>query len=114
MTHWPIQTLPDGTRKYSNHTKYTPLPPEKRKNKIRKPDDPRAVRIGGTWYLPLDLLHESLRMMPETRPDTDAYDHMGYGRKCRCDPCQRPQAIEWQTKWWKDHGVRFVAKRPRR
>lgn len=108
MTHWPIQTLPDGTRKYSNHTTYTPLPPEKRKYKVRKPDDPGAVRFHGEWFLPLAVLPDELRLLPETRPDSDAYDHMGYGRPCTCKVCLRDTAQHWRDKWWRERGVRFV------
>jgi hypothetical protein len=94
-------TLEDGTRKYSNYYKYKPIPIEKRKYRIRKPDDPRAVRFRGDWLLPLELLEEKFRVMPETRPDTDAFVHMTKKRKCKCDPCQRPEAVKWQQ-WWRD------------
>lgn len=66
MTHHEIRILPDGTRVYSNGTRYRPMPDKERINKVRKPDDPRAFRIGGRWYLPLDLLPDEEREMPDS------------------------------------------------
>lgn len=104
MTHHPIRTLPDGTRVYSNHHRYKPKPPEERTYAVRKPDDPRAVRFRGDWFLPLETLDDDARVMPETRPDTDAYDHMP--RPCKCDVCRRPHAQRWVRKWQRDNGLR--------
>lgn len=67
MTTHEIQTRPDGTRWYRCGHGYRPVPPEARKYAVRKPDDPRAVRFGGNWYLPLELLPEEQRVMPVTR-----------------------------------------------
>ncbi len=106
MTRRSPRTLEDGTRIYSNYTRYTPVPLEQRKKGVRKPADPRAVRFRGDWYLPLALLLDEVRTMPETRPDTDAYDHMVKPRKCMCVPCQRPEAKKWQEKWRKERGLR--------
>jgi hypothetical protein len=73
VSRYPIKVLPDGTRVYTNRTSYTPVPPEKRKYGVRKPADPRAVRFSGDWYLPLDVLPEEERVMPEsTRSDRSA------------------------------------------
>lgn len=102
MTHHPVVTLEDGTRRYSNYTKYRPKSQEERKYKVRKPEHPQAVRFHGVWFLPLELVVDEARVMPQTRPDTDAYDHMVKPRKCRCVPCQRPEAVEWQQKWRED------------
>lgn len=102
MTHHPVVVLPDGTRRYSNYSKYTPKPLEERTYKVRKPDHPQAVRFHGQWFIPLELLSDEYRTMPETRPDTDAYDHMVKPRKCRCVPCQRPEARAWQQRWRDD------------
>lgn len=99
MTHHPIRVLPDGTRVYSNGVRRKPVPDHLRKYKRRKPDDPRAVRWRGDWLLPLELLPDDERVMPLTRPDTDAYDHMSKPRKCRCDVCRRPEAKKWKAKW---------------
>ena len=107
MTKHEIVTLPDGTRRYSNYTKYTPVPEDERKYTRRKPDDPAAVRWYGEWILPLRLLPWELRAIPNTRPDDDAYLHMSKGRKCRCEVCKRPQADKWRKKWWRERGVRF-------
>jgi hypothetical protein len=109
----PIRILEDGTRIYSNYTRYKPVPKEQRKRDKHKPDDPRAVRFHDQWFLPLDLLPDDLRLQPETRPDTDAYDHMGLGRPCACSVCLRPEAQPWQDKWWRERGVRFVQPRRR-
>lgn len=63
----PVRVLDDGTRVYSNGTRYKPKPLSERKYGIRKPDDPRAVLHYGVWYLPLDLADEERREMPGTR-----------------------------------------------
>lgn len=103
MTHHVIRTEPDGTRVYSNYTRYRPKKISERTNAVRKPDDPRAVRWYGDWLLPLDLLPDGERAMPETRPDTDAYDHMTKPRKCICFVCRRPEAQRWKEKWMDDN-----------
>ena len=72
MTHRPIREEADGTRVYSNYTRYKPVPEEKRKYARRRPDDPRAVRWGGEWLLPLPVLPDDERTMPATRPFRDA------------------------------------------
>lgn len=72
MTHHPIRTLPDGTRVYSNGTRYKPKPRSERKYAVRKPDDPRAVRWRGEWLLPLKVLPDDERKnFPQTRPDSE-------------------------------------------
>lgn len=96
MTHHEIKVLADGTRIYSNHTRYTPVPEEQRKYMRNKPDDPRAVLWSSRWWLPLDLLEDGDRSMPETRPDTDAYLHADKPRKCRCAVCRRPESKRWR------------------
>lgn len=106
MTYHAVRQLDDGTRVYSNHTRYTPVPVEQRKYKVRKPDHPGAVRWHGDWLLPLELMTDEDRRMPQTRPDTDAYDHMTKPRKCRCDVCRRPEAQRWKDKWRAEHGLR--------
>lgn len=93
MTHNELRRIePDGTRVYSNYEKYRPVPPEERKYGINKPDDPRAVRFGGTWFLPLDLAPDTERVMPETRSDEEAYEHALKTLLCRCRVCLRPEA----------------------
>lgn len=100
MTHHEIKTLPDGTRLYSNKTKYRPKTAEERKYKVRKPDDPRARMYNREWFFPLELLDEGDRVMPEaTRADTEAYDHMSKPRRCKCDVCRRPEAKRWKLLW---------------
>ena len=93
-----VTVLPDGTRVYSNRTRYTPVPDSERKKKRRKPDDPAAVRWKGDWLLPIPLLPDTKRQLPETRPDTIAFDH-AYKRKCYCQVCKRPQARLWRLKY---------------
>lgn len=107
MSKHAIKVLEDGTRIYSNYYRYKPVADKDRKYAKRKPEDPRAVRWYGVWLLPLDLLDDTDRHIPETRPDTDAYDHMGRGLKCQCDVCRRPEAERWQLKWWRERGVRL-------
>ena len=104
MTHREIRELEDGTRVYADYHRYRPLSPEERTYAVRKPDDPRAVRFHGQWFLPLDVLDDDARTMPVTRPDTDAYDHMPM--PCRCDVCKRPEAGRWQRRWLRDNGLR--------
>lgn len=102
MTHHPIKTLSDGTRVYSNGVRYKRKKISERKYRIRKPDDPNAILWNGNWFLPLDLLPDEARTAPLTRPDTDAYDHAGKPRKCRCDVCRRPEAQRWRDKALRD------------
>lgn len=90
-----VRVLEDGTRVYSNFVKYTPVPLEERKYAVRKPDIEGAVRWKGDWLLPLPLLADDARDMPETRPDTDAFDHVSKPRPCRCLVCARPEAQRW-------------------
>ena len=99
MTHHPIRVLEDGTRVYSNGTKYKPKAPEDRIYGVRKPPPEAAdgvVRWGGLWLQPLPLLPLEARSWPETRPDTDAYLHASKPRQCRCLVCQRPEAARWR------------------
>jgi hypothetical protein len=91
VTHHPIKVLPDGTRRYSNYTKYKPLTPEQRTYGVNKPDDPRAVRFHGTWFLPLEVLSDPERTMPETVPDDVTLSHRAI---CKCFVCKRPGASE--------------------
>ena len=63
-----IKTLEDGTRVYSNGTRYKPVPPEARIYKKHKPPVEGAFRVGGTWYLPLPLLPDEQRSLPVTWP----------------------------------------------
>ena len=105
MTHHPIRTLPDGTRVYSNGTRYKPKAAADRVYAVRKPDSPSAVRWRGEWLEPLPVLPEAARgPLPATRADSEAYDHMP--RPCRCEVCQRPAAARWQRKWRRDRGLR--------
>lgn len=99
MTHRKIRRIEaDGTRVYEDYHRYRPMADEDRTYAVRKPADPRAVRWGGLWLLPLDVLEDASRTMPETRPDTDAYDHAGKPRRCKCVVCKRPQAARWRAK----------------
>ena len=113
MTKHVIKELPDGTRVYSNYTRYKPVAPEERKYRVNKPDVPGAVRRGGTWYLPLTLLDDDARVLPETRPDTDAYEHMSKDRKCMCFVCRRPESERWKTRWLKERNLLPGKKRKR-
>ena len=93
MTEHRIRVPPDGTRVYSNYTRYTPLSEAERVNQVRRPDDPRAVRFHTRWFVPLDLLPDEARVMPKTRPDSATLEHRA---GCRCEVCRRPQApILW-------------------
>jgi hypothetical protein len=69
----PVRVLEDGTRVYANGVRYRPKPVEERAYKVRRPDDPQAVRWRGTWFVPPDLLPEERRVMPPTRPDRNRY-----------------------------------------
>lgn len=95
-------TRSDGTRVYTGGKTYKPVPEDQRKYGRRKPDDPRAVYFNGKWFLPLELLDDAQRELPETRPDTDAYDHAHKRPRCRCEVCKRPEALRWVQKWHRD------------
>lgn len=97
MTHHKIRVMDDGTHVYSNGYRYKKKPKHLRKYQINKPDDPRAVLWSSRWWLPLDhLIDQELRVMPETRPDTDAYEHMMKRRPCKCYVCIRPESERWK------------------
>lgn len=98
MTHRKIRTLEDGTRVYADYHRYKPMRDEDRTYQVRKPDDPRAVRFGSTWYLPLELLADEQRTMPETIPDAETLAHPAW---CMCHVCRRPQATEVWRRWIK-------------
>jgi hypothetical protein len=114
MTHRPIRRVePDGTRVYADYHRYKPVPVEKRKTKIRKPDNPDAILWNGNWYLPLDVLPEDQRVMPETRPDSLTLEH---GARCRCEVCLRPEAaILWRRRHASANGrvIPVSRRRPR-
>lgn len=92
MTHRAIRVLEDGTRVYASYHRYKPLEGDERKYGVNKPDDPRAVRFYGKWFLPLDLVPDDERVMPETRSDEEAYYHGLKTQLCRCHVCLRPEA----------------------
>ncbi len=94
MTHREVRQDADGSRVYADGHRYQPVPPEERVNAIRRPDDPRAVRFHGRWFLPLDVLPEAARSLPETRPDEETLEHRA---ACTCPVCARPAArILWR------------------
>jgi hypothetical protein len=82
-----VRTDPDGTRHYASGHTYKPKPVEERKYKIRKPSNPRAVRFKDKWFEPLPVLIDSLRTMPDTRPDVLFVTHRFM---CQCRRCQVP------------------------
>lgn len=101
-------------RTYKNGVTYTPVPLAERKIGVNKPDDPRAVRFHGRWFLPLDVLPDEKRSWPETIPDDVAYEHMSRRTPCRCVVCRRPSAEAFKRKWRREHGLRPVRdRRPR-
>jgi hypothetical protein len=104
VTHREILTLPDGTRVYADGHRYRPVPISERKNQVRRPDDPRAVRFHGNWFLPLQLLSPNRREMPETRPDDQTLEHAA---TCRCEVCRRPGA----TRLWRMRAKRESRKK---
>jgi hypothetical protein len=96
VTHRPIREEADGTRVYADYHRYTPVAEADRKYAVRKPDDPRAVRFHGGWFLPLEVVSDGARTMPETRPDEETLEHRA---RCRCDVCRRPQAtVLWRRR----------------
>jgi len=102
------KNFPGGSgelRTYKSGKSYRKLLPEERKIGINKPDDPRAVRFHGKWFLPLDVLPDRQRVLPETRPDELAYDHMSKPFGCRCDVCRRPGARRYQNRWRRHQGL---------
>ena len=101
MTHREITVLEDGTRKYVGGYTYKPVPLEERKYRVRKPDVPGAVLFQREWWIPLQVQPEPERVMPETVPDTEAYDHAFKPRPCRCYVCKRPEAQRWKDAAYK-------------
>jgi hypothetical protein len=98
MTKYAVEVLPDGRHLYrNNRVKYMPVKPEDRKYKVRKPDDPRAVRFRGEWFIPYDTVPDDQRTMPETQPDNLAYLHIYIRNDCDCTVCVRPEAQVWRT-----------------
>jgi len=98
VTQHPIRVLEDGTRVYSNGTRYKPKAPEDRTYGVRKPSVEGAERWGGFWFLPLDLLPLEARSWPETRSDEEAFEHAFKPRKCKCHVCKRPEARKWRRR----------------
>lgn len=101
MTHLELRRIEaDGTRVYSDYHRYKPMAEEDRVNQRRKPDDPRAVRFHGRWFLPLEVLPEEARQeMPETVPDAESLTHRV---TCRCMVCRRPEAaVLWRRRYRK-------------
>lgn len=94
----PIRVLEDGTRVYAGGMKYRPVSAEERRNKVRRPEDPRAVRWYSEWVILPDVLAEEDRVWPETVPDTEAYEHWLVKRGCRCEVCSRPESRGWKEK----------------
>lgn len=94
----PVRVLEDGTRVYANGVRYKPVAPNIRRNKVRKPEHPNAVRWHGLWIILPELRAEEARVLPETRPDTDAYEHWLKGRGCKCEVCSRPESKKWKDK----------------
>ena len=90
---------------YEGGKSYTRLAPKDRKIGINKPDDPRAVRFHGKWFLPICTLPDSKRRMPETRSDEEAYEHMAVNILCMCHVCCRPAAEKWRRKWRREQGL---------
>jgi hypothetical protein len=104
-----VRVLEDGTRVYSNGTRYKPLSAEQRTYKQRKPANPRAVRWKGDWWEPRDLLDQEDRVMPLTRPDSDAYEHRILNKDCNCEVCLRPSSLRWRAKASEERRTRSVA-----
>jgi hypothetical protein len=94
----PVRVLEDGTRVYANGVRYRPVAADERRNKVRRPEDPRAVRWYSEWLILPELVPENFRHMPETVPDSEAYEHWLKKRWCRCDICTRPESRRWKEK----------------
>lgn len=77
---------PDGTRVYDNagRTRYKPKT-GKRYRKLKPPDaEARGYKPwSGKWLPPLPVLPEEERVVPWTRPDSEAIEHHHVGCKCR-------------------------------
>ena len=92
----PYRTEADGTRVYDGGMRYKPVADADRKYRRHKPDDPRAVRFGPHWFLPLELLDDAERVWPETVPDEATLEHRA---RCTCRVCRRPQAASlWRRR----------------
>lgn len=105
----PIRIEADGTRVYAKGHRYKPMADADRTNKVRKPADPGAVRHYGNWYLPLPLLPDDARILPETVPDEETLSHRA---ACRCHVCRRPAAKElWSSRWRRKNRLQPVRSR---
>jgi hypothetical protein len=94
----PVRVLEDGTRVYANGVRYRPVADDERRNRKRKPEDPRAVRWYSEWIVLPELVADDDRSMPETVPDSEAYDHWLEKRGCRCFICKRPESRRWKER----------------
>jgi hypothetical protein len=94
----PVRVLEDGTRVYANGVRYRPVSDDKRRNKKRRPEDPRAVRWYNQWVILPELVADDDRSMPETVPDSEAYNHWLEKRGCRCFICKRPESRRWKER----------------
>ena len=101
-----MKVLADGTRVYDGGARYRPVDPSARKIGVNRPANPLAQRFHGRWFEPLELVDDELREWPETRPDTDAFEHMSISLTCNCQVCQRPEAERWRRRWRREHGLR--------
>ncbi len=96
MTHRPIRVMEDGSRVYADYHRYVPVPEAERKYRRLKPDNPEAVYFAKRWWLPLEVVPDEERVMPETRPDSLTLEHRA---RCTCEVCQRPGAAElWRRR----------------
>ncbi|HQZ85866.1 MAG TPA: hypothetical protein PLB21_09630 [Actinomycetota bacterium] len=102
----PVRVLEDGTRVYANGVRYKPVADDERRNKKRRPEDPRAVRWYSEWLILPELVPENFRHMPETVPDSEAYEHWLKKRWCRCEICTRPESKRWKEKADRERGTR--------
>lgn len=102
----PYKTLPDGTRVYAGGARYKPKAIEDRLIGVNKPEVEGAVRFHTRWFTPLPLLAEDARVMPVTRSDEEAYEHMTKRYRCKCEVCQRPSAVKYKKRWQRDQGLR--------
>jgi hypothetical protein len=102
----PVRVLEDGTRVYASGMKYKPVPAAERRNAVRRPEDPRAVRWYNEWIILVEVLPDEDRVWPETVPDSEAYEHWLVRRWCRCEICTRPSAKKWKERADRERGTK--------
>lgn len=92
-----VTTSPTGIRTYTyssgDVSRYMLVAPQDRTYSGPRYRGEAGAYVGSRWYPAIAVLDDADRVLPETRPDEEAFDHP-YG--CRCQVCRRPDALYWK------------------